>query len=227
MLGAIDAFLAERLGADLFPPEERFLRGGASEVRRLGLALEASPALAGWIREERLDALFLHRFRARPGEVPADLPLVGFHLPFDERLTVGWNPDLADALGLLAPEPLGARAGRPLGMLGSLEPQPFERFRAGVEKLFDGQDEAVRPAGETVDRVAVVGAMNDALVREAADRGAQLYVTGQARPSARAALADTGLGLVAVGHRRSELFGLSLLARTLWEQWSELVVVRL
>ena len=203
------------------------MRGGEVEGRRLGLSLDATPALARRVRVERLDALFLHRFRGRPGEVPAGLPLVGFHLPFDERLTVGWNPDLAAALGLSALEPFGDRAGRPLGMLAHLEPQPFERVRARVEELFSGQDEAEPPERETVDRVAVVGAMNEALVREAATRGAQLYVTGQTRPSGRRAVVDAGLGFVAVGHRRSELFGLSLLVRALRERWDALELVRL
>ncbi|HEX8361849.1 MAG TPA: hypothetical protein VF613_17150, partial [Longimicrobium sp.] len=56
----------------------------AREVRRLGLALEP-PA-----RVESLDALFLHR----PwGMRDVRIGVLASHLPFDERLTIGFNPD--------------------------------------------------------------------------------------------------------------------------------------
>ena len=59
------------------------------EVRRLGLALEPPAHVDG------LDALFLHRhWRMRD----AGIGVLASHLPFDERLTIGYNPDLAEAL---------------------------------------------------------------------------------------------------------------------------------
>lgn len=74
-------------------------------------------------------------------------------------------------------------------------------------------------------RVAVVGAMTDALVREAADRGAQIYVTGQYRQPAREAVRETGIGVIAVGHRRSEIWGLRALAGVIRERWSMIEVI--
>jgi putative NIF3 family GTP cyclohydrolase 1 type 2 len=50
--------------------------------------------------------------------------------------------------------------------------------------------------------------MNDVLVREADRRGARLYVTGQWRERAETAVRETGIGVVIVGHRRSEEWGL-------------------
>ena len=60
--------------------------------------------------------------------------------------------------------------------------------------------------------MAVVGAMTDALVREAHARGIGAYVTGQWRQPAARAVRETGLGIVVLGHRRSELWGLRALA---------------
>ncbi len=67
--------------------------------------------------------------------------------------------------------------------------------------------------------------MTDALVREAARRGADMYVTGQWRQPAEAAVAATGIAVAVVGHRRSEAWGLRLLARLMEEHWSGLRVL--
>ena len=69
--------------------------------------------------------------------------------------------------------------------------------------------------------------MNDALVREAADRGANLYVTGQYRKPGQEAVDETGIAVVAVGHRRSEEWGLRALAHLLRQRWPELDVMTL
>lgn len=73
--------------------------------------------------------------------------------------------------------------------------------------------------------MAVVGAMTDALVREAALRGADLYITGQLRKPALSAVKETGIAVVAAGHRRCEEWGLKALAGVLRERWFELEVV--
>ena len=67
--------------------------------------------------------------------------------------------------------------------------------------------------------------MSDALVREADVRGADLYVTGQLRQPAEIAAVETGIGVIAVGHRRSEEWGLRAIAHVLQERWYELEVV--
>jgi len=195
------------------------------EVRRLGLALEPSAAVMERVRDEALDALFLHRpWGVETAGLPADVGVLASHLPFDERLTIGYNPDLAEALGLSGVEVLGAKEGRPLGMIGD--------FAGGVEALLRrigaefGEPEHVEPgSGGRIERVAVVGAMTDALVRDAAAGGAGAYVTGQMRAPARAAAEETGIAVVAVGHRRAEVWGLHLLACLLRAEWPGLATI--
>jgi putative NIF3 family GTP cyclohydrolase 1 type 2 len=195
----------------------------AREVRRLGLALEPAAGMAERAAELGLDALFLHRPWAAEGEsLPPELGILASHLPFDERLAVGFNPEMAEVLGIVAPEPLGIRDGRPLGMVGDFPARDFTHLLRRVATAF-GDPEALRvgASGEPA-RVAVVGAMTDALVREAAARGAEAYVTGQLRVPAREAVADTGMAVVAIGHRSGELWGLHLLARLVRERWPAL-----
>lgn len=195
-------------------------RDPARPVARLGLALEPWDGLGGWARAGSLDAVFLHRpWGLAPGALPPGVGLLASHRPFDERLTTGFNPALAARLGMTALEPLGERDGRPLGMLGAVERQPFDGWLARVREEFGGLEAAQPPRGGEVARVAAANAMTDALVREAAERGADAYLTGQLRVPARAAIAATGIGVVAAGHRRAEEWGLGELARVLRGRW--------
>jgi putative NIF3 family GTP cyclohydrolase 1 type 2 len=90
---------------------------------------------------------------------------------------------------------------------------------ARLHREFDALDDLVVGALDPVTRIAVVGGMTDALVREAAARGAQLYVTGQWRVPAARAVRDTGLTVAVTGHARAERWGLAALARMLRERW--------
>lgn len=195
-------------------------------VSRLGLALEPWEGLAEWARTERLDALFLHRhWRLDTAALPPELGVVANHAPFDERLGLGFNRPLAQVLGLGALEPLGERAGQPLGMVGSLAPLSPREFVQRLEHHFGGVEDVVPGSPERVERIAVVRAMNDALVREAAGLGVTAYVTGQLRVPAQRALVDTGMYAIAIGHARSERWGLGLLERLLRERWPALPIV--
>lgn len=201
-------------------------RGSTRVIQRLGLALEPWPAMATWAGAERLDAVFVHRpWKLQPYHLLQDIGVVAYHLAFDERLTLGYNVRLADALSLSMVEVLGDKEGRPLGMIGALPRQPFAAYTHALAEVFGGMDKAHAALSVDISRVAVVGAMTDALVREAAERGADLYVTGQFRHPAQLAVAETGIGVVVVGHRRSEEWGLRALAAVLRERWSTLSVV--
>ena len=144
--------------------------------------------------------------------------MLAYHLAFDERLTTGFNPALAAACGWGEPAILGRKADRPLGMVCALPASStFDAVAAQLRTEFDALEEVTPPVadGEPITRVAVVGAMTDALVREAHACGVGVYVTGQWRQPARLAVRETGLGVIALGHRRSELWGLRTLAKLL------------
>ncbi|HEY0779142.1 MAG TPA: Nif3-like dinuclear metal center hexameric protein [Gemmatirosa sp.] len=234
-LDALATFLHDVLGAAAYPPAER---GGvfrpardtrdpvSRPIDRFGLALEPWPGLRAWAADATLDAVFLHRpWRLAPGDLAPSVGVLYSHLPFDAHLTTGDNAPLAAALGFLSRRRFGARDGRPLGMLGDVRPERAADLVARVVAEFGGDDAVVLPDPErVVSRVAVVGAMTDALVREAAERGAELYVTGQLRAPARDAVTATRIAVAAVGHARSEQWGLRALARLFRERWGALDV---
>jgi putative NIF3 family GTP cyclohydrolase 1 type 2 len=200
-------------------------RASDRPIAALGLLLEPWGDTTAWVVRERLDALVVHRPWNLPLERLGDVGVLAYHLAFDERLTLGFNPWLAEALGLRSREVLGRKQGRPLGMIGDVPERGWDAVRDDLAREFGGLDRVVDGDARTVARVAVVGAMTEALVREAAARGADAYVTGQLRVPARAAIEETGLAVVAVGHRRSEVWGMRTLARLLREGWFGLRVL--
>lgn len=210
-----------------YPPGEQggIFQPGERPVRKLGLALEPAPGLNEWVFRENPDALWLHRpWQLDLSALPPGVAVLAHHLPFDETLTLGFNRPLAEKLGLENLEELGHKQApglppRAIGMVGEV---PTETGAEWLEKLtveFGGYEEVLEGKNGPIRRVAVMGAMTDALVREAADRGATLYLTGQVRQPARRAVEETGLTVVALGHRRSEEWGLRALAGLLRNQF--------
>ncbi|HEX9958244.1 MAG TPA: hypothetical protein VGA96_13350, partial [Fibrella sp.] len=103
-------FLQTELNTDRYPASERggVYKPSDRSIQRIGLALEPSPVLENWVRDQQLDALWLHRpWRLDPNVLPPDMGVVTHHLPFDETLTTGYNQRLADALGMRSLEELG------------------------------------------------------------------------------------------------------------------------
>ncbi|MFQ4143811.1 Nif3-like dinuclear metal center hexameric protein [Chlorogloeopsis sp. ULAP02] len=195
-------------------------------VKRLGLALEPETQLQEWAIAQNLDALFLHRpWKLQPGQLPSDIGVISYHLPFDERLTIGFNPRLAQVLNISKLEVLGEKESRAIGMLGEIPVQSFESLCSCVSQVFGGYEQVRSVICKEVKRVAIVGAMTDLLVRDAAARGADVYITGQLRQPAEEAMRETQIGAIAVGHRRSEVWGLRALAGVLQERWLRLEVV--
>lgn len=225
---ALADFLAGLLTIDRYPPDEQggIFKVGNRPIERLGLALEPFPEIDSWVKTNQIDILWLHRpWRLPPDALPGDVGILYHHLPFDEHLTMGYNSPLAEVFELKNLETLGVKQSqlpdgtllpkRPIGMVANAPTMPFATWQERMQAEFGGFDQAVAGQTAPIERIAVVGAMNDALIREAAERGATLYLTGQYRPSANEAVRETGMNVIAVGHRRSEEWGLRALGKIL------------
>ncbi|KAF3887508.1 MULTISPECIES: Nif3-like dinuclear metal center hexameric protein [Nostocales] len=229
LLEEIAEFLNDSLDIDKYSQEEQ---GGVyvpsiRPIKRLGLVLEPWTELQEWVDAENLDALFLHRpWKLQAKQLAPDIGVISYHLAFDERLTLSFNPKLAKILKMSELEVLGEKQNRPIGMIGEIPTQSFAELCDRISQIFGGY-EHIRGVDNhhKVRKIAVVGAMTDELVRTATNRGATAYVTGQLRKGADVALQETKMNAIAVGHRRSEISGLWALARLLHERWSSLEIV--
>jgi putative NIF3 family GTP cyclohydrolase 1 type 2 len=226
-LNDLAQFLDRYFEIERYSPSER---GGVyipstRPIKRIGLALEPWESLPQWVEKQKLDALLLHRPWQLQSKLMPDIGVLSHHLAFDECMTLGFNPRLADVLSMSALEVLGKKAERAIGAIGNIPQQNLTEYLHCLIEIFGGREEVHLGKTTEVSRIAVVGGMNDALVREAATRGANLYVTGQMRQPAATALEETGISAIAVGHRRCELWGLKALAGLLRDRWSRLSVI--
>lgn len=226
-LSSLAHYLDRCLGSHRFPDDQHgvYLPSNRSIVR-LGLALEPWPGLAEWVEREQVDALFLHRpWRLIPESLAPDVGVIAYHLAFDLNLTLCYNPRLAQIVQMTDLEPFAYKDGVPLGMLGRRESLTLHEITSELEEIFRISIDIEQTASSTIEQIAVVGAMNDTLVREAASKGVELYITGQFRSSARKAVQETAMPIAVIGHRASELWGLRALASLLSERWADLNVL--
>ncbi|CAN5838194.1 Nif3-like dinuclear metal center hexameric protein [soil metagenome] len=222
-LDALAGFLDAYFQAENYSDDTNgIFLAGKRAVSRLGLALEPTPDAYAQLEALECDALFLHRpWQLDGSRLPADMGVLAYHLPFDDMLTLGYNPRLAAVLSLGEVEELGYKEGRRIGMVGTVRETSFAAAADSVKEVFGGL-EREHPGGDLITRVAVVGALNEKLLTEAHARGVGFYVTGQWRAHAEAAVAQTGVGVVTVGHARSEVWGLNALAHLLMERFAGL-----
>lgn len=225
-LTEIVEFLHVVMDTARFPEDERggIYVASSRAIRRIGLALEPWSTLPSWMEHEDLDALFLHRpFNLDRGRIPPTRGVIFMHAPFDERLTVGYVPRLAEVLGLRSRAPMGDKGGRPLGMIGELAvPVTPTTWRRMVAEIYGGVEDVWNYGPDVIRKVAIVNAMTPALVQEAALRGVQAYLTGQLREPARATCKNQLIAAYSVGQRRAELWGLRTLAGMLRERWADI-----
>ncbi|WP_019588176.1 Nif3-like dinuclear metal center hexameric protein [Deinococcus apachensis] len=200
--------LADWLRASLGEPEP-LRRPGPPEVRRLALALEPADLPA----EPEADALFLHRSR-RLGNAWPGLGILGVHDGFDSHLTTGPNRRLARALGWADVREV-VWEGRIVGLIATPPQRTWAELRAALHAELGGEDTSWPPDPASSLRLALMNAMNSALIGHVVNLGVRVYLTGQLRPSAVAATKERGVGVIALGHRRTELWGLCQLAREL------------
>ena len=196
-------------------------------VQRLGLALDAGKPPYAWA--DGLDAVLVHRpFGLWPARLPAGVGVLAYHAALDDRFSTGINPDLSAALGLTPDDEPLRRDGLPVGFVGRMpEPVPVQELFQRVRQAF-GSIAGVwgAPMGETA-ALAHAGAMTEPLVRDAAGRGAGLYLTGQLRKPARQAVFDTGLVAIEVGQDRTEWWGVRRLGALVQARWPEIELVEI
>lgn len=222
----IAAFLDTYLQASRYPAEQTsILRALDRPIARLGLAIEPTDAMS-LPKLNELDALLLHRWWGWESvSLRPEAGVLGYHQPFDDRLTLSDNPFLESLLGLSNAEPMHRGDGRLIGIVGDVPACDAASITALMTTTFAGLDLSAPPRKPIIRRVAAVNAMTAALVHDAHARGADLYVTGQFRMPAEATVAATGIGVIAIGHARLERWGLTCLASLLRERWPAMEIV--
>lgn len=195
---------------------------GRADVSRVAFAVDYSPEFAEAAAADGADLLFVHhgaiwgslryvRGVARAFLQPLfrqDLSLYVAHLPLDVHPELGHGACMARRLELGDTVPFGAYRGKWVGVLGCLaEPVAREDFLERVREWVS-PDAQLLPFGPALTRrVAIVSGGGAKMAPEAADAGADFFLTGETSHGSYHPAKAAGINLCFGGHYRTETFG--------------------
>ena len=223
-LKEVVGFLDGYLGVEGFPDYPNALNGlqaeGPERVERFAVAVDASEAViaaaCGWA-----DLLIVHHglfwdglqpltgayFRRVRLLVESRTALYAAHLPLDGHPESGNAAVLARALGIASPEPFGEYKGTHVGWSGAIAAAPLADLAATLSAL-TGDSVRTLPGGpETVTRAGIVTGAGASMLREAADAGLDVLITGEASHHHAIEAAETGVSVLLAGHYATEVWG--------------------
>lgn len=180
---------------------------------------------------------FLHRpFDLNRRTLRKGTLVVSSHTSFDEVLTVGCNPHLAERLGMntqtsVCIEGYAGKAGwdpdRKIGIVGQVS-QQREIFIRRIEEEFGPAELVQNGSSANISVVGIMNAFNEEQMIRVLEASRQegwippegdgrnlLYLTGQPRMKGLEAAQAYGVTVVCVGHRAAEEWGIGYIANQL------------
>lgn len=154
------------------------------------------------IQQDRMDAL-----------EEAGISLLGYHLCLDANPEIGNNILAAKAMGVVDPQPFAD-----IGWGGKiidgekLTQRVAKEFHGNVMKRFPGGDHPPKSA-------CVMTGKAGNYLREAAQEGYDLFLTGEAEENSQALAKELGITMVAAGHHNTEKSGVKALGQKLAKEF--------
>jgi dinuclear metal center YbgI/SA1388 family protein len=214
-----------------------FVVEGKKEVHRILGGVSFSRELAEQAVEQNADMVLVHHpngFWDNQPRLPLgwvgdslrllmknDISLVSFHLPLDAHAEVGNNAQILKALGVKRAGGFWPEGKHFIGAWGDYDmPQKWIDFLAQVRSEVGKVNFAFTDGPVEIRRVAVCSGSAAKAVEYAAELGADVFVTGEAREDSRDMARELGIHFLALGHHRTEVFGVQALGRYSAERWA-------
>jgi dinuclear metal center YbgI/SA1388 family protein len=222
----LDAYLRNLLNVDNIPDES--LNGlqveGREEVKKVALAVSACEESFQKAADSGADALIVHHglFWRNKGIEPVkgvllkrlkalisnELNLFAFHLPLDAHPQLGNNSKAAQDLGLGNTSPFCEYHGIMIGFMGSLlEPVPLKDIVSKLESYYDHSAFLLPFGKKEITTIGIVSGGAPYEVKQAAEKGVDLYVTGEAVEPVFYMAKELGINMVSLGHYATERIG--------------------
>lgn len=240
-LSEVVAFLDDYLAVKEVPDYPGALNGlqvegPADPVRRVAVAVDASEAVIGKATKWRADLLLVHhglfwdglqplvgrRFRKVQALVAGGTALYSAHLPLDAHAEVGNAAVLARKLGLSDLVPFGEYKGCAVGCAGTVENgagATIADLEARLAAVLNGPVRTLPGGPDTIVRVGVVTGGGASMLGEAAAKGLDALVTGEAQHHHAIDAAELRVTVVLGGHYATETWGVKATAHTLQERF--------
>ena len=161
------------------------------------------------MRYQRLKTLFSH-----------DLNLLAYHLPLDAHVGLGNNTQLAKMLGIKINQRLPNNATTDLLFVGELETacSPQE-FATHIGTQLNREPLHISASPKDIKRVALcTGAAQD-YIEQAADAGADAFISGEISERTVHSAKELGIHYYAAGHHATERYGIQRLGEQLVTQF--------
>ena len=207
---------------------------GAKEVRKVAFAVDACMeafrrtrgvgtqmlvAHHGLFWGEAKMLRGVHRQRVRY-LLQHDISLYAVHLPLDVHPVVGHNVQLARLLGLKVTDSFGDYHGVLIGVLAEAKKEvALSQLVQTLEDKLDAKMTVLNYGPQKIRRVGIISGGAASMVDQAAEKGLDLFLTGEPSHSAFHSIAERRLNVVYGGHYATETLGLKALARHLSEKF--------
>ena len=203
---------------------------GPGRVRKVAAAVDACEASCAAAADWGADLLIVHHglFWGAPEPVTGLLrrrlarlfagptALYAAHLPLDLHSRLGNNARLAAALGLRSRVPFGDYHGVRIGVGGNLPaPATITALTSRLGRLFGVVPRVFDHGRARIRRLALVSGGAGDMVFQAAHKGFDALLTGEASHPDVLAARELGVHLILAGHYVTETFGVRALAGSL------------
>jgi len=194
------------------------------QIKKIAFAVDACCETAEKAAENGADLLFVHHglfwggcetitgihYKRINSFLKNDLALYASHIPLDANPEVGNNYGLAFRIGLKKLQSFGFWRGMPIGVKGELEKAMTleelaeKALRPGATPVF------FRFGAKKVSKVAIISGGAGEDHSQAAEEGAEVYITGEFPHENFHSAQEYGINVIAGGHYETETVGVNL-----------------
>ncbi|RMD79545.1 MAG: Nif3-like dinuclear metal center hexameric protein [Lentisphaerae bacterium] len=147
-----------------------------------------------------------------------NLALYACHLPLDLHPVYGNNAQLADLLNLRNRQKFGTYHNVPIGFIGEVEDLSLDNLREILRR--HGMKDLILPFGPSrIRRIAVVSGGAAGEVVQAAEAGADCYITGEPLHHVQHLARELGIHVIFAGHYETETWGVRALMQPVSEKF--------
>lgn len=204
----------------------------SGEVRKIGVAVDASERAVGEAVRRGCDLLIVHhglfwdgnqpvtgaRYRKLKQLIAADVAVYASHIPLDLHPEFGNNALLAREIGVEVQGTFGSYKGANIGVFGELEIRR-ESLAARLDEILGGPVRLIGGGPEIVRRIGVVTGSAASLMAEAVELGLDAFVTGEGNHHTYIEAEERGINLYYGGHYATETWGVRALGAHLSERF--------
>ncbi|HEU5210926.1 MAG TPA: Nif3-like dinuclear metal center hexameric protein [Longimicrobiales bacterium] len=205
---------------------------GTRDVRRLGVAVDASEASVRVAVRSDCDLLLVHhglfwdgnrpvtdrRYRRLQPLIASGVALYAAHLPLDLHPEVGNNAQLARELGIDLKGTFGAYQGVDVGVWGECE-ITREALAARLDDRLGVRVHLMPGGPERIRTIGVITGGGGSSIGEAIAAGLDAFITGEGAHHTYFDAVEGGINVYYGGHYATETFGVRALAAHLAERF--------